>query len=270
MATRSREGRRRLNRAPGVWRGPLASPTERPAVQHGARERSLLGWRVVSGFLIVCLVAVLFMFFTTDIFYVHSISVGGLQYLTKEEVFALTDIANMHLFWVDPQQVRQSVLRSPTIADARVEVGWPPQMVTIVIQERQPALVWEQAGVATWLDVQGRVMNLREDRADLLRIVAAEAVDGPLSPNVQVDVDIVSGALQLRTLFPQITGLRYHPEKGLGYVDGRGWDAWFGTGTDMPEKLVVYAAVVENLLSRGIAPREVNVASPHAPFYAVN
>ena len=270
MASRYREGRRRLNRAPGVWRGPLASSTERPAVQHGARDRGgWLGWRAVSGFILTCLVGVLFLFFSVDIFYVHSIAVGGLQYLTKEEVFALTEIANMHIFWVDPQQVRQSILRSPTIADAQVEVGWPPQMVTIIVEERQPALVWEQAGTVTWVDVQGRVMQLREDRTDLLRIVAVEGLEGPLGPNVQVDVDVVSGALQLRSLFPTMANLRYHPEKGLGYIDGRGWEAWFGTGTNMPEKVVVYDAIVQNLTARGIQPREVNVVDPHAPFYAV-
>ena len=269
MASRSREGRRREGRTPGVWRGPLAATTERPA-QHSARARSLLGWRLISAFLIICLVGVLFVFFTTDIFYVHSIQVGGLEFLTKEEVFALTDIADMHIFWVGPDQVREAVLRSPTIADAQVEVGWPPQMVKIIIEERQPALVWEQAGAATWIDVQGRVMLLREDRPELLRIQAIGEVEGPLGQNVQVDVDVVSGALQLRTIFPQLAVLSYHPEKGLGYTDGRGWDAWFGTGTDMPEKLVVYDALVRDLIARNIQPREVNVASPHAPFYAAN
>src|SRR5690606_31042159 len=126
----------------------------------------------------------------------------------------LTDIADMHIFWVDPDQVRESVLRSPTIADAQIEVGWPPQMVKIIIEERQPALVWEQAGAATWIDVQGRVMLLREDRPELLRIQSVDDVEGPLGQNVQVDVDVVSGALQLRTIFPQLAVLSYHAEKG--------------------------------------------------------
>ncbi len=269
MASRYREGRRRSARAPGIWRGPLASPTERPAVQHGTRERGLPGARIVSGLIIISLSAVLFVFFSTDVFYVHAISVGGLQYMSKEEVFALTDIANMHVFWVDPEEVRQSVLRSSTIADAEVHVGWPPQMVTVRVEERQPALIWEQAGVDTWIDVQGRVMRLREDRPDLMRIQTDGTVEGPLAPNIRLDVDIISGALQLHTLFPDLTRLRYHPDKGLGYTDVRGWEVWLGTGTDMPEKIAVYDAIVKNLTSRGIQPHEINVANPHAPFYAV-
>ncbi len=270
MASRYRETRRKANRTPGVWRGPLATPTERPAVQHGIRERGLPGARLVSGFLILCLIGVLFLFFSTSAFYVHSIAVGGLQYVTKEEVFALTNIANLHIFWVDPHAVRESILRSPTIADAEVQVGWPPQMVTIRIEERQPALVWEQAGVATWIDIQGRVMQLREDRPELLRIRADDTLAGPLAPSVEIQTAVVSGALQLRTLFPELTFLRYHPDWGLGYADVRGWEVWFGTGTDMPEKIVVYDALVANLTTRGIQPREINVTNPHAPFYAVN
>jgi cell division septal protein FtsQ len=237
------------------------------AVQHGARGRGRVGWRIFSGLVVLSLVGVLFLFFSADIFYIHSINVAGLRYITKEEVYGLADIANMHLFWVDPTEVRRSLLRSPTIADAQVEVGWPPNMVQIVVEERQPALTWEQAGVATWVDLQGRVMRQRENRKDLVRIVADNAIEGPLGPNVQVPSEVVAGALQIKSLYPNIEMLRYNPNKGLGYQDGRGWEVWFGTGTDMPEKLRIYTAMVNNLLSRGIQPSEVNVVNPDAPYY---
>jgi hypothetical protein len=270
MAARSREGRRRSGRLPGVWHGD-AVPVDaeaRPTVQHGARGRVLVGWRFFSGVMIFCLLLVLFLFFSADAFYVHSVAVGGLEYLSKEEVFALADIANMHVFWIDPAQVRESLLRSPTIAEASVQVGWPPQMVQIVIQERQPALVWEQSGVATWIDVQGRVMQLREDRPDLMRI-GDYVTDGPLAPNTRIDTDIVTGALQLRELWTNIEVLRYDPHKGLGYQDGRGWEVWFGVGTNMPDKRLIYDAIVRDLLARGIQPVEINVANPDAPYYSV-
>jgi hypothetical protein len=82
-------------------------------------------------------------------------------------------------------------------------------------------------------------------------------------------VDVVNGALQLRTLFPNLQVLRYHPEKGLGYQDEHGWEAWFGTGTDMPEKMQIYQAIVANLQSRGIQPESVDVSNPDAPHYSV-
>ncbi len=42
-----------------------------------------------------------------------------------------------------------------------------------------------------------------------------------------------------------------------------------GTGTDMPEKVLIYNAIVGNLQARGIIPNEINVANPDAPFYSV-
>ena len=269
MTSRSRERRRPAGREPGILRGPVAAvAVERPLVQHGARRWGFASWRIFSGLITLALLALLFIFFTFDIFYIHSIAVGGLRYMTKEEIFALTGIADMHLFWVDPQEVQNNILRSPTIADADVQVGWPPNMVQIIIEEREPALVWVQSGIPTWVDVQGRVMNQREDRPDLPRVLS-EVEDGPLGQNVQIGVDVVSGALQLKALSPGLDTVRYNPGKGLGYQDQRGWMAWFGTGTDMPEKISIYNAIVDNLVGRGIQPREINVVDPDAPFYSV-
>lgn len=271
MTARSRESRRRSRRTPGIWRGPETPQEsgEYATVQHGTQGGGdLLGWRAFSGIVILCLLAVLLLFFSADAFYVRSIAVGGAETISKEEVFALTDIANTHIFWVDPAIVRQNVLRSPTIADATVQVGWPPNMVQVVIQERQPALVWEQSGVLTWLDLQGRVMLHREDRPTLLKVTDIET-EGPLGPNQQIDPQIVAGALQLKTLYPNLPDMLYHPDKGLGYQDERGWDVWFGSGTDMPQKILVYDAIVNNLVSRGIQPGEINVMNPDAPFYSV-
>lgn len=267
MATRLRERRRSSTRTPAVLRDPVvAGSGERAALQHGARRTGFSSWRVISAMIVLGLSAVLVLFFATPMFYVHNISVGGLRYLTKNEIYGLSSIADMHIFWVDPEVVRQNLLRSPTIADARVQVGWPPNMVQIIVEEREPALIWEQAGVTTWIDVQGRVMSLREDRSDLVRILAVDG-DGPLGPNVQLPLDVVTGALQMKTLYPNIDVLRYDSIQGLGYQDGRGWMAWFGTGTDMPEKLLIYDAIVTNLLGRQIQPGEISVVNPDAPYY---
>jgi len=268
MTSRLRERRKTGSRTPSIVRGsaPAAGVAERPVTEHGARRSGVAGWRFISGMIVLGMLVVIFLFFSANIFYIHGIGVAGLKYISKEEVFALSGIANMHIFWIDPQEVRKNILRSPTIADATVTVGWPPNMVQIAIQEREPALVWEQASVPVWLDIQGRVMNMREDRSDLLRVVS-DVSDGPLGVNVQIGVDIVTGALQLKALRNNITDLRYDPIKGLGYADGRGWMAWFGTGTEMPEKLGTYEAIVSNLQGRGIHPTEVNVVDPDAPFY---
>lgn len=237
-------------------------------MSHGIERRFRFSWRFVSAFIVLVMLGLLVLFFSAGTFYVHTVAVGGLETLTKEEVFALTNVANYHLFWIDPEQVRDDLIGSPTIADADVTLGWPPQMVRIVIQERQPVLVWEQAGAATWIDLQGRVMRLREDRPNLIRVSYEGAAEDPLGPNDSVPPGVVNGALQLRELLTDIDLLRYSPDYGLGFRDARGWDAWFGTGTDMPDKILIYNTMVDNLLSRGIQPNVVSVADPNAVYYS--
>lgn len=270
MATRSRARRtREPAREPAIWRGALTSTheIERPAVAQVSRGRSFASWRLVSGLIVVSLAIVLVIFFSSDAFFVHSISVGGLETMTDSEIFTLSGIANMHVFWVDPVEVRRRLLESPTISDAQVTVAWNQPMVSISILERAPALAWEQSGVMVWIDLQGRVMRQRSNRTDLLRVQADPIMEGPATSSI--DPEVVNGALQLHQLLPELQVLRYHPDKGLGYVAGSGWEVWLGTGTDMPEKVLIYNAIVSNLQSRGILPGEINVTDPDAPFYSV-
>ncbi len=264
MTSKLRETRR-SPRTPAIWRGRLSPEVERVPTQQAVRGRFSIPWRVVSGLMVLSLLAVLGLFFTSDAFYIRSIGVGGLHYMSSSEIFSLTNVTNMHIFWVDPEQVRADILRSPTVADAQVRVGWPPVMLQIIITEREPALVWEQSGTAVWIDLQGRVMREREDRPDLLRVSA----DEPGTIGTSIDPNIVTGAVQLQALLPNVTGLRYHSDKGLGYNDQRGWEAWMGTGSDMAEKVKIYDALVASLQARGIVPDEISVENPDAPFYSI-
>ena len=264
-----RDSRRRSAREPGIWRGALASAARRDLHHGGFRGGGFPGWRLLSGLIAFTLGLVLVIFFVADVFYVRTLSVEGLDNLTREEVFALADVANLHIFAVNPATVRANILRSSSVAAARVQLGWPPDLVQISLEERQPALVWEQAGVTTWIDLQGRVMLQREERSDLLRVSVQGSLEGPPGPNLKLDAGIVRGALQLHNLVPQLEQLRFHPDNGLGYTSAGGWQVWLGTGAGMTDRMLVYDALVSDLTRRGIQPTEINVANPHAPFYSL-
>ncbi len=258
--------RRRAQRretAPHAAAGSVAMIQRR-----SSQLEAILSARMLSAVTVVSLLVVLLMFIQSDAFYVHKIEVGGLVNLTAEEVFMLSGVANLHLFWVDPAEVRAQVLRSPSVADVEVRVGWPPHLIQIEIQEREPALIWEQAGVRTWIDVRGRVMQQRVDRADLLRIVV-EGSDTPIGPNVIIPQDVVDAALQIRALLPDLEVLIYDAVEGLGFQDTQGWRVWLGTGTNMAAKLNVYNAIVADLTARGIYPEFIDVGDVDAPYYRI-
>ena len=216
--------------------------------------------------IVVGLVAVLYLFLTTDTFYVNAVAIGGEKYLSREEIFRYSDIARKHIFWIDPQDVEARLEAVPNIADTTVVVGWPPEMVQILVVEREPALTWEQQ-VRVWVDVNGIVMKQREDRPDLLRIVVPDATE-PISVGQHIPQAIVDGALLLKRRYPNIEVLLYDPEKGLGYRDGRGWTVWYGTGEDMDTKLRVYTTLVETIYP-AVQPGEIVMSDPDRPYYTV-
>lgn len=264
MSSNSRDRRRRSRQA-AVLRSDRDRVARSPNDQISARQRGF-SWRWVSLMIVLSLSGLLALFFTSDAFYIHSVAVGGVRYLTREEVFAFADIANQHIFWVSPEEIEENVKRSSSVADVDVRLSWPPQMVTISVFEREPVVVWIEGGAPIWLDANGRVMAQREDRDDLLQIVVEPNSTGEgLALEGEVDPGIVFGALQLQELLPDVKQLRYHPVKGLGYVDGGGWVAWFGTGTGMDEKFSLYRTIAQNLVNQGIQPTEINVAIPDYP-----
>jgi len=275
--TRTRQQRRKpADRAPGIWRGGLPStdPDERPTLEHGTRRSIGLSWRVLSAIIVVSLSGILLLSFVTDLFYVRGVKVSGTVYLDASEIFRYADIAETHIFWVNPAKVRQNILdASPVIADAQVIIGWPPDMVRIIIAEREPALVWMQAGVASWVDLQGRVLRQfpqdSGERSDLLRVVADDTIEGPPGGNVLVDSQAIAGALQLQTILPGLVALRYNPINGLGFQEPSGWDVWLGVGMGMREKLLIYEAQVADLQARGILPIYINLVNPDHPYYCV-
>lgn len=233
--------------------------------RRGALTR--LSWRMVSGMIVLGLSVVLYLFLTSDAFFISSVAIGGEKYLSREEIFRYSDVAKQHVFWIDPQAVEAQLETVPNIADAEVLVGWPPDMVQIVVTEREPALIWEQ-NVRVWVDIHGTVMKQREDRPDLLRIVVPDAED-PVQVGDRIPQTVIEGALHLRRRYPNIDVLLYDPYKGLGYRDGSGWTVWFGSGEEIDVKLTVYLRLVDSILEQGVQPGEIVVSNPDRPYYTI-
>ena len=217
--------------------------------------------------MVVCLSAILALFFLSDALYVSRIAVGGQRYMTQQEVFNYANITDLHIFWVEPDAVRENLMDFPTVADAQVRLGWPPNMVNIIVEEREPALIWEQGEQSVWADINGIIMPMREQRTDLVQVRAADSVATDFVEDGSLDAAIVYGALQLRDLRPEVTTWRYDPVNGLGYENEIGWDVWFGDGTGMPEKWEIYANIRADVAARGLAIQQINIANPDAPYY---
>lgn len=247
------------------------SETRRPPERVWPVGKVWVSWRWVSGILSGGLLLMMIGFLTLDMFYVDSIAVGGVNYLSREEVFRFSGVSQKHIFWVSEEEVKEQLEANNNIAVAEVQVGWPPDMVQIVVRERDPAIIWEQGDNRVWLDINGLVMFQREDRPDLLRVVYdpnEPAPEEPLGATSRVDTEVVHGALLLKSRMQNIDVLLYNPKKGLGWRDPRGWMVWFGTGSNMDVKSRVYEAIVSQNFN-AVQFGEIDVSDPDYPVYTV-
>ncbi len=271
MASHVQAPRRQADRAPGVLH--RATPGSVPKLSTAARRErrpAISRWRIISGVLLVLFGLTLVVFFTSDVFYVRAIQVRGNDFITREEVFAYSELADYHMFWLDPADIRRNLLRAASVADVSVEVGWPPDLVTLLIQERQPAVVWSNGGQETWIDVQGRAMPARAEMPGLLHVnLVRDGSEQALPTASDFDKDMVLGALRLKQILTEDSHLDFHPIHGLGWTNELGWQVWMGkdSAAVMSEKIKIYEVLVENLSSRAIDVAELNIANPDAPFY---
>lgn len=226
-------------------------------------------------------------------FFLKLVPVEGAASIPPDEVVSASGLGGAHIFAVEPQLAAQRVDDMPGVISATVALEWPNQAI-IQISEESPVAVWEQSGQRYWVNDNGELVPARIDIPGLLHIIAegpapnpAAVEDTAIETAIQgeeeaeedgaeaadvtrvlfVPQPVLQGALQLKELRPNIEALNYDPGAGLSYQDGRGWRAYFGTGADMAQKLVVYETLVETLVAQGITPQYVSVQNQEKPFY---
>ena len=190
---------------------------------------------------------------------------------------ANSGLAGMHIFAADSTEAANRIAQVPGIISAVVTLEWPNQ-VHIQVQEDSPIALWIEGSNQYWVTKNGRLIPARSQTLGLLLIeselppkLTEEAVSETKTeqqPDIAfVPQSVLQGALQLRELRPNIEKLYYRPSNGLSYQDDRGWRVYFGTGSDMQQKLVVYETIVDTLLEQGLTPVYVSVSNQEKPYY---
>lgn len=237
----------------------------------------------------------LYGFINSPDYFITNIPIAGAESVPKDEIASTSGLAGVHIFAADPEAAAEAILELPGIVSADVRLEWPNQ-VEIVVQEEQPVAVWETDGTTWWINREGGLFPARETRNDLLTITAP-GIDGILGQELligsveqsadeataaisdeetveakygSIPDEILHGAIQLSRLEPYgqpIQSFKYNGHSGLHFTDPRGWDAHFGTGVDMDQKLAVYNALVAQLEAQNIVPIYISVENPNRPIY---
>ncbi len=252
-------------------------------------KQVLFSARWISLGLLVMTVYALILTGLDEQFYLSTIPVEGTVAIPAAEIVSVSGLGGAHIFAADPNEAATRIAELPGVISATVSLGWPNE-VLIRIQEDSPVAIWQEGTTQYWVMKDGRLLPARADTLGLLVIEAevplAMVADQP-SETTQPDTEtaeptvaeapqagwsfvpqeVLAGALQLKELRPNIEKLYYRPLGGLSYQDGRGWRAYFGSGTDMVQKLVVYETLVSDLLAKQFTPTYVSVSNQDKPYY---
>lgn len=253
----------------------------------GSLPNIQIGWRAVSGVLVAILVILMLFITNSSMFRISTPEVIGISQISISDISAVINLGNRPVYTVDPQIVAAQVSQAfPQLMNVKVSVGLPASVI-ISAQERQPVLAWEYNGPVVWIDAEGYIFEATSDLSavpmvhadDLPPYVVIEnpVSDGsfiapsPLAPTVrQMDTGLLQAALEISKNVPNGADLAFNPLEGFGWYDPGGWKVYIGTDlSNLELKLIVYQAINQTLVERGITPTMISVAQPDAPFYRV-
>lgn len=235
-------------------------------------------WRFISGGLALLLGATLYLAFTAEIFVAGAPRISGNQHLSAEELNAALGIGHTQIFWLDPAELEQRLrLNLPELLEARVNIGLP-NTISVQVRERTPVIVWNQEGGYTWIDSDGVAFRPRGVAEGVITVQAQSAPEtdatppsDPLAPHPYISPDLVQAILALAPHVPAGEAILYDAGHGLGWADGRGWQAFFGQESrDMALRLRIYDSLIQTFNTQGIQPAFVSVQYPSAPYYRMN
>jgi hypothetical protein len=238
--------------------------------------RPQLGIRLLSFLVVLLIAAAIYFVYTLPTFRVTQAQVTGNQLIPAEELSAAMSITGQPIFMLKPSDLETRLrLNYPELSSVNVSVSLP-NVVSVDVVERKPAVRWEQGGGYTWIAEDGVAFRPRGENPELISVmaVAAPALDlrasDPLNPVPFISTDMVQALKGLGTHVPPGMSILYDPALGFGWNDPRGWSVYFGTSSyDIELKVRVYETLVSSLAQRGIRPVMINVTYPTAPYYRI-
>ncbi len=233
----------------------------------GSSSRFLSDWLRTAMFATTLVGIVMALWLTLDDrFYVYGAAVLGAERVSRQDVLRASRLLGLHVFWVRSSEAESNILGAvPGIESVEVTCSLPARC-TIAVVERQPRIVWEDDGQRWWVDREGVIMPVDGSAPDALLVRGGI----PLDDEGLLDKRVVTGLEELLAEgvdMPQV--LYYLPDRGLLFIDRRGWRVIVGQGAGMAARLDALESVAEHLNAEGKTPALVDVRFPEAPTYVL-
>lgn len=236
-----------------------------------SRHRQL-NVRWISGALFVLLALAAFALFTMPQFRVSKPVVSGSNLINVEEITYYTGLRSMPLFMIDPEVIRETLLkRYPEAKDVSVKAMFPDQ-VEIVLVQRLPILEWDFGGSKFWVDDQGIVMKELTEPNQMMYVLANSFPGAKNKFDRKIPESLTANMMKtLKDIYaakPADKTLFYTYENGYGWMTDGEYTLWLGMDSnDLEEKLKMAASLDKYFKQEEILPEMLSLEFPSAPYY---
>ncbi len=195
------------------------------------------------------------------LFRVQRVNVVGATYVDAGEIARASGAQSQDIFRIKPQDIRERVERVSGVRRAEVHRRWP-RSLTVVVEERVPAAVWQVGGVSYAVDREGVVLDFAPD-SSLLMITQVDGARS-LAPGDRVDGDAVVLAERVRHEAPAATGQRvvkfeWTQAAGLEVTAERGVRVRLGDSGGLEYKFAVWSGIIEQARKSGTPVTEIDL-----------
>jgi cell division protein FtsQ len=255
------------------------------------------GWRALSILLAASCIAALVFLYSLQ---VTQPRISGVDGYLKNEITSYLALEGTSIFMIQPAALAAGLQAAfPEVTTARVSVQLPAQ-VNVVIEAREPVYAWKLSDRVYLIEPDGLlypalpyqdISQLTVIKADILPEVKLDLEHSPdilaeiISYVSQTSVDASAANLPRRNTYlveeavmvaleqilqylPENGQLIYHRSHGFGWIDEKGWDAYFGVDMEqITMKMAVYSTIISKLEFEGRRPSLVSVEYLHAPYF---
>jgi len=259
-----------------------------------------LSWRLLSGLITSLCTVLLISAFRSPDYLVSNIEVEGLTRVTQEEITAVLDLNQQHIFMISPLTIENAILENfPELHNVDVSIDLS-STVNIKVEEREPHITWEYNGEKIWIDEEGYLLPGRGEAQVALTIDANQeppfyipeeriilAGEKRLRKTViekgendrlalfkvyqRIEPITYQAVKDLNQLLPEQDIILYDVRRGLGWNDSRGFRVYVGSDLkDIAAKMNMVEEIVKTLITSQVIPTMISVEQSNAPYYRMD
>lgn len=277
--TRARRSRPRVGAAPRVrvfTPAPrAAAPTRRATFELGAPRITLDPWRTTrdwrasrpkffAGVILAFLLIGLYQLFNNDVFFVNDIVLSGNKIVPRGEVSNAAGVRGWNIFFVEPLALEARLRAMPEFKDVQVDITLPNE-IDVSVLERTPRFVWESGGKNYWVDGEGVAMRARGVVPNGWQLREAEGAAYKYGD--RVNTDAFNAAVSLLNAWPAAPHyFEWTRQHGLTLRESHGWLTYFGSASQMGDKIAAFKIVSDQILREKRAVTLIDLGSG-LPYY---